>query len=76
MTISFDVYDAVPDPLNLRARRIGVSMSLFNEKGAKAFEAAPLQATELAAPGRTRCPCSCRSPLKVWRRGDTRVSST
>jgi len=47
--VSFDVYDAAPDPADRRSRRIAVSMSLFNQKGAKAFEAGPLRATELAS---------------------------
>jgi hypothetical protein len=64
MTISFDVYDAAPDPLNPRARRIAVSMSLFNEKGAKAFEAAPLTATELAATRPNAVPVQLQVPLK------------
>jgi VWFA-related protein len=64
MTISFDVYDAVPDPANARARRIAVSMSLFNEKGAKAFSAGPLMATELAATRPNAVPVEMQVPLK------------
>jgi hypothetical protein len=64
MTISFDVYDAAPDPANVRARRIAVSMSLFNEKGAKAFEAGPLQATALAATRPNAVPVQLQVPLK------------
>ena len=64
MTISFDVYDAAPDPANPRARRIAVSMSLFNEKGAKAFEAGPLKATELAATRPNAVPVELQVPLK------------
>jgi VWFA-related protein len=64
MTISFDVYDAAPDPANLRARRIAVSMSLFNEKGAKAFEAGPLKATELATTRPNAVPVELQVPLK------------
>ena len=58
MYVSFDVYDAAPDPGRLRsARRVAVSMSLFNQKGVKAFEASPMHATELAghAPQRRSC---------------------
>ena len=38
---------------NAEARRVKVSMSLFNQKGAKAFEVGPLDETQLAghAPG-------------------------
>jgi hypothetical protein len=64
MTISFDVYDAAPDPANPRARRVQVSMSLFNEKGVKAFEAAPLTATELAATRPNAVPVQLQVPLK------------
>ena len=64
MTISFDVYDAAPDPANVRARRIAVSMSLFNEKGAKAFEAGPLTATDLAATRPNSVPVELQVPLK------------
>ena len=64
MTISFDVYDAAPDPANVRARRIAVSMSLFNEKGAKAFEAGTLTATDLAATRPNAVPVELQVPLK------------
>jgi len=47
--VSFDVYDARPDPENSKARRIKVSMSLFNEKGIKAFEVGPLDETQVAS---------------------------
>ncbi len=33
--VNFDVYDARPDPDNPKARRVKVSMSLFDPKGAK-----------------------------------------
>jgi VWFA-related protein len=49
MYITFDVYDAMPDPDAVRARRVMVSMSLFNSKGMKAFESQPIKATSLAA---------------------------
>jgi len=62
--VSFDVYDAAPDPANRRARRIAVSMSLFNQKGAKAFEAGPLHATELAATRPDAVPVQLQVPLK------------
>ena len=62
--ISFDVYDAAPDPADPRARRVAVSMSLFNQKGAKAFEAGPLHATELAATRPNAVPVQLQAPLK------------
>jgi len=46
MYVSFDVYDAAPDPADQSKRHVEVSMSLFNEKGAKAFEAAPIEASQ------------------------------
>ena len=51
----FDVYDAAPDPADARARRVKVSMSLFNQKGAKAFEAGPLTPRNWRT--RVRKPC-------------------
>ncbi|SPE33592.1 conserved exported hypothetical protein [Candidatus Sulfopaludibacter sp. SbA6] len=64
MYISFDVYDAAPDPADTRARRVAVSMSLFNQKGAKAFEAGPLHATELAGTRPNAVPVQLQVPLK------------
>jgi hypothetical protein len=64
MYISFDVYDALPDPDNYKFRRIAVSMSLFNQKGAKAFEAGPLKATELAVTRPNAVPVQLQVPLK------------
>jgi VWFA-related protein len=64
MYISFDVYDALPDPDNYKLRRIAVSMSLFNQKGAKAFEAGPLKATELAVTRPNAVPVQLQVPLK------------
>ena len=62
--VSFDVYDAAPDPADRRSRRIAVSMSLFNQKGAKAFEAGPLRATELASTRPNAVPVQLQVPLK------------
>ncbi len=64
MYISFDVYDALPDPDNYRLRRIAVSMSLYNQKGAKAFEASPLKATEMAVTRPNAVPVQLQVPLK------------
>ncbi|HLK61862.1 MAG TPA: VWA domain-containing protein [Bryobacteraceae bacterium] len=64
MYVSFDVYDALPDPDNARQRRIAVSMSLYNQKGAKAFEAGPLKATELAVTRPNAVPVQLQVPLK------------
>ena len=64
MYISFDVYDALPDPHDFRQRRIAVSMSLFNQKGVKAFEAGPLKATELAVTRPNAVPVQLQVPLK------------
>ncbi len=64
MYISFDVYDAAPDPKDVQARRIGVSMSLFNEKGIKAFEATPLYATQPITTRPNAVPVQLQVPLK------------
>jgi VWFA-related protein len=64
MYVTFDVYDAAPDPDNPRARRIAVSMSLFNQKGQKAFEAGPLKATQVVATRPNAVPVQLLVPLK------------
>jgi VWFA-related protein len=65
MYITFDVYDALPDPDNPRARRVAVSMSLFNQKGQKAFEAGPLKATQVASTRPNAVPVQLLVPLKT-----------
>jgi VWFA-related protein len=65
MYITFDVYDAAPDPDNLRARRVAVTMSLFNQKGQKAFEAGPLKATQVASTRPNAVPVQLLVPLKT-----------
>jgi len=62
--VAFDVYDAAPNPADLQTRKVAVSMSLFNQKGVKAFEAGPLQATELAATRPNTVPVELEIPLK------------
>lgn len=62
--ISFDVYDAVPDPKDAQARRVVVSMSLFNQKGVKSFEAGPIEATQLAGTRPNTVPVELQVPLK------------
>jgi VWFA-related protein len=64
MYIAFDVYDAAPDPANGHLRHIAVGMSLFNQKGVKAFEAAPIHATELASTRPNAVPVQLQIPLK------------
>jgi len=64
MYVSFDVYDAAPDPADPRARKVAVSMSLFNAKGAKAFEAGPVNATEQIATRPNAVPVQLQVPLK------------
>jgi VWFA-related protein len=64
MYVAFDVYDAVPDPANTKARKIHVNMSLFNQKGAKAFEVNALEATELATTRPNTVPVQLSVPLK------------
>lgn len=62
--VTFDIYDARPDPANPKARRVKVSMSWFNSKGAKAFEVGPLEATQLIATRPEAVPVQIRVPLK------------
>jgi VWFA-related protein len=62
--VTFDVYDARPDPANTKARRVKVSMSLFNQAGAKAFEIGPLDATQLVSTRPETVPVSFTIPLK------------
>ncbi|HWB85526.1 MAG TPA: VWA domain-containing protein [Bryobacteraceae bacterium] len=62
--IAFDVYDAAPDPADPHTRRVNVSMSLFNQKGVKAFEAGPLKATQLAVTRPNAVPVQLQVPLK------------
>jgi VWFA-related protein len=62
--VSFDVYDAKPDPANPKSRRVKVSMSLFNQKGQKAFEVGPLNSTQLADTRPEAVPVKFQVPLK------------
>jgi hypothetical protein len=62
--VNFDVYDAKPDPANVAARRVKVSMSLFNAKGAKAFEVGPLDESQVAATRPEAVPVQFQVPLK------------
>ena len=64
MHVSFDVYDALPDASNPQARNISVSLRLLDEKGAKAFEIGPLDATQLAATRPEAVPVNIEIPLK------------
>jgi len=62
--VTFDVYDAAPDPEHNSGRRVAVMMSLFNDKGTKAFEAGPVKATEIAATRPNAVPVQIQVPLK------------
>jgi hypothetical protein len=62
--VTFDVYDAQPDPADLKLRRIKVSMSLFNSMGVKAFEVGPVDATQLAGTRPDAVPVQIQVPLK------------
>ena len=64
MYITFDVYDAAPDPANLQARHVAVSMSLFNQKGVKTFEAGPIEATQTVDSRPNAVPVQMQVPLK------------
>jgi VWFA-related protein len=61
--VAFDVYDAAVGA-NLQARKVAVSMSLFNQAGVKAFEAGPLEASELASTRPNAIPVQLQIPLK------------
>jgi VWFA-related protein len=61
--VSFDVYDAAPNPMDSHARKVAVSMSLIDHNGQKAFEAGPLQATELASTRPNTVPVELQVPL-------------
>jgi len=62
--VMFDVYDARPDPANANARKVQVSMSLFNAKGAKAFEVGPIEATQVVSTRPEAVPVKLQAPLK------------
>ncbi len=62
--ITFDVYDAAPDPAASKLRKVAVSMSLFNQKGMKAFETSPVEATEVASTRPNAVPVEMQMPLK------------
>jgi VWFA-related protein len=62
--VDFDVYDAAPDPGNANARRVAVQMSLFNQKGEKAFEVGPIKATGLVSTRPNAVPVQIQIPLK------------
>ena len=62
--VDFDVYDAAPDPDNANARRVAVKMSLFNQKGEKAFEVGPVTATEVVSTRPNAVPVKIQIPLK------------
>jgi VWFA-related protein len=68
--VNFDVYDALPDPANLKNRRIKVSMSLFNKKGVKTFEVGPVEASQLAGTRPEAVPVQIEVPLKNVTRGE------
>ncbi len=62
--VTFDVYDALPDPKDRKARRVKVSMSWFNQKGAKAFEIGPLDANVVAQTRPEAVPVKIQVPLQ------------
>jgi VWFA-related protein len=62
--VTFDVYDALPDPKDRKARRVKVSMSWFNQKGAKAFEIGPLDASAVAPTRPEAVPVKIQVPLQ------------
>jgi VWFA-related protein len=70
MYIAFDVYDAAPDPAQPANRRVSVTMSLFNQKGLKAFEAGPVMATGQVSTRPNATPVQLQVPLKTLAPGN------
>ncbi|MCX6629765.1 MAG: hypothetical protein NTW28_19270 [Candidatus Solibacter sp.] len=68
--VNFDVYDALPDPANIKQRRVKVTLSLFNKKSVKTFEVGPVEATQLAATRPEAVPVQIEIPLKDVTRGE------
>lgn len=62
--VTFDVYDAHPDPKDRKLRRVKVSLSFFNEAGAKAFEVAPVEVTQTSLTRPDALPVKLQIPLK------------
>ena len=60
----YDPLTAAPDPADLRARKIAVSMSLIDRHGVKAFDAGPLQVTDIAATRPNTVAVQLQVPLK------------
>ncbi len=65
MYVAFDVYDAAPDPAAPANRRVAVTMSLFNQKGLKTFESAPVTATAQVTTRPNATPVQLQVPLKT-----------
>jgi VWFA-related protein len=68
--VNFDVYDALPDPADTKARRVKVSMSLFNKNAVKTFEVGPIDATQLTPTRPEAVPVQVQIPLKEVTRGE------
>jgi hypothetical protein len=68
--VNFDVYDALPDPVNIKNRRVKVTLSLFNKKGVKTFEVGPVEATQLASTRPEAVPVQIEISLKDVTRGE------
>lgn len=62
--VDFDVYDAAPDPTNVNVRNVDVQLSLYNQKGEKAFEVGPVKATQLVGTRPNAVPVQIQIPLK------------
>ena len=72
MYVTFDVYDAKPDPKDASLRHVKVSISLFNKAGAKAFEVGPLEMTQIASTRPDTVPVKLQIPLKDLAPGEYR----
>ncbi len=69
MFVTFDVYDARPDPKDAKLRHVKVSMSLFSRNKATgadklAFQVAPLEFTQISETRPDAVPVKLQLPLK------------
>ncbi len=62
--VTFDVYDAKPDPKDANLRHVKVSMSLFTKDNKKAFDIGPLDFTQLSDTRPDTVPIKLQLPLK------------
>src|SRR5262249_3421257 len=64
MYVTFDVYDARPDPADSKSKKLKVYMSFFNEKNLEAFRVEPLDVTQTTNTRPDAAPVKLMVPLK------------